>query len=162
MPVPHGVRDFVMENLVLRGRCYFHCDQDTVFRELEAYGRIAGLYHCPGGYVSRVVYYDVEPDIRWFLSWVREIAAPLHVEERDVRVATRHQWEFGSGEPPKGGLEPYIIRQLYWTQPRPSEGREEGLYICAGTPEEAGCWRLFVQKHEAASPYCPECRFKEG
>ncbi|MFQ5838870.1 MAG: hypothetical protein ACE5HJ_08860 [Thermoplasmata archaeon] len=149
--------DFVAGSLVVRGSCYFHCDQETTFRALEGLQRHVGLYHCPAGYVSRMVYYDVKPDLQWFLSWVRSAVAPLRTSERDVRVATRHGWEFGIDERPEGGIEPYVLRQVYWTQPRPSSGRTDALYICLGDPEAEGCGSLFVQAVADSKRHCPSC-----
>jgi hypothetical protein len=124
---------------------------------MEVPDRLIGLYRCPAGYVSRIVYYDTEPDSDWFLSWVRSVVAPLTVRERDVRVATRHAWEFDDVQPPQGGLEPYVLRQVYWTQPKPTPGRPQGLYICIGTRETAGCEALFLQPNQGSKPLCPGC-----
>ncbi len=116
-----------------------------------------GLHHCPSGFISRIVYFDVEAEVDWFLSWVQSQVAPFEVSVRDVRVATRHPWEFGLTGPSGGGIEPYVLREVYWTQPRPSGGRIDVLYVCVGSREAEGCGSFFVQSRMEPAPHCPSC-----
>lgn len=148
---------FVDRHMRVEGSCYGHCGKATVFRRVDGDERVVSLFHCPGGYVSRFVYYDAVPERAWFLTFLRSRLHPLDLRERDVRAATRHAWEFGEEADPEGGLRPYLFRQLYWTQPRPRGRGDERLYICVGTEDTEGCGALFVQSVGDERPLCPEC-----
>lgn len=152
-----ALRTFVADRLVATGSCYFHCRGTTVYRALEVPERVVAVYHCRPGYVSRVVYYDGNPDLDWFVSWLRSRVHPLEFRERDVRVATRHPWEFGQEPSPRGGLQPYLLRQVYWTQPRPQGRSDERVYLCVGDREADGCGAFFVQTVSDERPLCSEC-----
>lgn len=157
---PLGARElaaFVDTELRVEGSCYFHCRRPAAGLRVGEPDHVVTLYHCPAGYVSRVVYYDVDPDVEWFASWLRHRIQPLELHERDVRVATRHPWEYGRPGTTQGGLRPFLLRQVYWTQPRPRSRGDERLYRCVGSPEAEGCGTLFVQSVGDERPLCPAC-----
>ncbi len=148
------VRKYLLTEGVSCGR---HCSRPVRFVPIhEGDGSIVGAYVCPENYVSRVVYYSVNPKPDWFENLLREQAGNSRVRSRDIRYATRHGWELGGnaeseiGEATGGAG---TIKEYYWTfYPRSDEDKKEGTFLCED------CGRLFTQPLSSPSRQCPNCR----
>jgi len=148
----------VRERLVVETSCYRHCDKEASFHQLDSRGKgVVGLYACPSGFVSRVVYFDRVPDISWYKGFLKaNMSDGGTIEDRDVRIATRHPWDLGLENSGllvgKEGLVPYVLREAYWSPPRGDEkGASTGAFLCAG------CGRIFIQHIRSANRLCPSC-----
>ncbi len=147
----------VHERLIVQAKCYRHCDRDASFHELDSGGKgVVGLYVCPSGYVSRVIYFDQEPDIEWYKGFLRAKISGMRVEGKDLRIATRHPWDLGLKEAEvaigEGSLAPYVLREVYWSPPRTEKsGLPVGAFLCSR------CDRIFAQDIKSTNRLCPSC-----
>jgi hypothetical protein len=157
---------FVEKYLNFKGQCRRHCKKSTLFVELlHNLDCFIGAYVCPDGYVSRVIYFSINPDIKWFRKFLDSQVGEEMVKSRDVRPATRHGWELekeASAEinklTPKG-----IIKEIYWTTyPKTEEEKRLGVFLCSSVEGERECRRLFVQDIKAKNKVCPKCQLSKG
>lgn len=157
-----SLKGFVERYLSFRGRCSRHCDGSTSFVSLKsASNGVVGAYVCPDSYVSRVIYFSVNPNIDWFRSFLVSQVGEEVVKDRDLRVATRHGWELESdaltriGEVSPTGL----IKEVYWTTyPQTEAEKSRGVFLCSYPEKGRGCGRLFVQNIKSRERLCPKCR----
>ncbi|MFQ6074930.1 MAG: glutaredoxin family protein [Candidatus Bathyarchaeia archaeon] len=156
------LREFVERYLTFEGRCRRHCDRPASYVDLGLDSEdVVGAYVCPDGYVSRVVYFSVDPDIDWFRGFLSSQVGEGIVKDRDLRIATRHGWELGDEAlaetreiSPEG-----VVREVYWTvYPKTEAERRRGVFLCSYPRGEKGCGRLFIQDIRAKSRLCPRCR----
>ena len=122
-----------------------------------------GAYICPGNFVSRVVYFSAKPDLLWFKKELEKMMVdPKILDERDIRVATRHEWEIEESSmltreelvqyTQPEGLAPYVVREIYWVYPRQKMlDEKEGIFRCSN------CGKIFVQTLEAKNTLCRNC-----
>jgi hypothetical protein len=122
---------------------------------------VIGAYVCPGGYVSRVVYFSVNTDVTQFKSFLYSQVGEKIVADRDIRPATRHGWELGSdamaemGEVSTTGT----IKEVYWTlYPKTDNEKNRGVFVCSHSEKGKGCNRLFVQDKKSTNRLCPNCK----
>lgn len=123
--------------LKTEGRCYGHCDGRTQLVFLEKGERLISCMACPGGYVSRIVMYGRELDTAGFMHYLAEKTEGTgEVEAADIRTATRHPWDLGTGG---DGANDVVIREAYWTQNyRRSKSENPGrnaLFLCGDCNE---------------------------
>ena len=125
---------------------------------------LVGAYVCPDGFVSQVVYFSTNADREWFHNMLREQVGDEAVNERDIRVATRHGWELGEGAEHAfkssfggGG----VMQETYWTRyPQTDEQKQQAVSLCVGDGTKAGCMRLFVHNRNTMERLCPSCKVK--
>jgi hypothetical protein len=110
---------------------------------LDDSDKVVGTYVCPDGYVSRVIYFSVNPDIDWFKGFLTTQVGEEMVKDRDIRPATRHGWELGNealieiGD----GIPRGRIMEIYWTiYPKTDNEKNRGVFL------DAERKKLFVQK----------------
>lgn len=156
------LRKFVEKYLTFKGRCRRHCDGPSSFVDLGVNSdKVVGAYACPDGYVSRVVYFSVNPDIDWFRGFLYSQVGEGVLKERDLRIATRHGWELGEdalAEMKRISLRG-VVREVYWTvYPQTEAEGRRGIFLCSGPEEGKGCGRLFVQDIKSKDRLCPRCR----
>jgi hypothetical protein len=122
---------------------------------------VIGAYVCPDGYVSRVVYFSVYPDVKPLKSFLYSQVGEEIVADRDIRPATRHGWELGSDAMAEiGEVSPTgTIKEVYWTvYPETEDERNRGVFVCSYPGKGRGCNRLFVQDKESRNRLCPKCK----
>ena len=156
--------DFVERHLAFKVECRRHCDEPASFRVLltEQKG-IVGVYNCPSGFVSRVVYFSLEPDLDWFYAFLSGQLGKKMVEKRDLRTATRYGWELNeeAAEDLVGltiQLRKPVIREVYWVHhPKNDAEKNRGVFLCSDPAQGRGCRRLFVQEVTSRNRLCPKC-----
>jgi len=156
------LKKFVEKYLTFQGRCYRHCDQISSFMDLRSdLNNVIGAYVCPDGYVSRVVYFSVYPDVKPLKSFLYSQVGEEIVADRDIRPATRHGWELGGDAMAEiGEVSPTgTIKEVYWTvYPETEDERNRGVFVCSYPGKGRGCNRLFVQDKESGNRLCPKCK----
>jgi len=150
--------------LVFDVRCRGHCDAPASFRFLSTEEGVVGAYCCPDGFVSRVIYFSIEPDLDWFYALLSRQLGSGMVQRRDLRVATRHGWELGEDAVDefeglaREGKRP-VVKEVYWIRyPRTDVERSGGVFLCSDPESDRGCGRLFVQEVASKAKICPQCR----
>lgn len=155
--------DYVKKYLIVDGvKCGRHCSRPVTFALLsEDPVEITGAYVDPDMYVSRVVYFSLEPNLEWFTNTLRaQVGAKLN--EKDLRFATRHGWEFGrQGEKDARtifGSNAKGITEYYWTfYPKTDEDKKTETYLCSKA--HGGCGkRIFVRSVGDDEKLCDLCR----
>ena len=156
-----SLKEFVKKYLTFQGRCRRHCDGPSSFLDLWSdLNNVIGAYACPGGYVSKVVYFSVDPDVKLLKSFLSSQVGEEIVTDRDIRPATRHGWELGSDASaeirevtPTG-----VIKEVYWTiYPKTEDEKSRGIFICSYPEKGRGCGKLFVQDIKSRNRLCPKC-----
>ena len=157
-----SLKEFVEVYLTFEGQCYRHCDSPSSFIDLRSDSdNVIGAYVCPGGYVSRVVYFSVHPDVKQFKSFLISQVGEEIVTDRDIRPATRHGWELGSDAMAEiGEVSPTgVIKEIYWTvYAKTEDERRRGVFVCSHPGKGIGCNRLFVQDKKSRNRLCPKCK----
>jgi thiol-disulfide isomerase/thioredoxin len=156
--------EFVEKHLVFKVECRQHCGKPADFRVLltEQNG-IVGIYNCPSGFVSRIVYFSLSPNINWFYAFLSGQLGKKMVEKRDLRTATRYGWELdedGARELADltSKLQTHVIREVYWVHhPRNDAEKSRGVFLCSDPEHGRGCGRLFVQEVTSKNMLCPKC-----
>lgn len=166
LEVDELLNSFVEKYLTFKGLCYRHCNKASHFvNMLMEEDRVVGVYACRDGYVSRVVYFDLKPDVNWFRSFLSHRLGEEAVRVRDIRVATRYGWELGEDASeeiatllPAAGSAP-SIKEVYWTPYPQSEAEKiRGVFLCSNFGKSQPCRGLFTQEVTAQSRLCPSCR----
>lgn len=157
-----SLKDFVNRYLNFEARCRRHCDKFTSLNELWSdSNNMVGAYVCPDGYVSRVIYFSIDPDINWFKKFLTTQVGEEIFTERDLRLATRHGWELESDASTEiSNMSPTgVVKEVYWTTyPKTNEERRRGVFLCLDPQKGKGCKRLFVQEVHSSNRLCPKCR----
>lgn len=157
-----SLKEFVEAYLTFDGRCYGHCDSPSSFVDLRSDSdNVIGAYVCPGGYVSRVVYFSVCPDVKQLRSFLISQVGEEIVTDRDIRPATRHGWELGGDAMAEiGEVSPTgVVKEIYWTVYAQTEDeRRRGVFFCSHPRKGRGRNRLFVQDKKSTNRLCPECK----
>jgi hypothetical protein len=157
-----SLKEFVEKYLTFQGRCYRHCDRPSSFVDLRSdLNNVIRAYVCPDGYVSRVVYFSVYPDVKQLRSFLHSQVGEEIVADRDIRPATRHGWELGSDVMVEiGELSPTgTVKEVYWTvYPKTEDEKNRGIFICSHLEKGRGCSRLFVQDKGSRNRLCPKCK----
>jgi thiol-disulfide isomerase/thioredoxin len=156
-----ALREFVREHIIFEGPCRRHCNQPTNFVELkhESDG-VVGAYVCPDGYISRVVYFSVTPDLEWFKKFIRSQVSGTIFRDRDVRTATRHGWELGDeAQAELREISPTCwLEEAYWVvYPQSEAEKTQGIFLCSDQKKGKGCGKLFIQKIDSENKLCPDC-----
>jgi hypothetical protein len=146
--------DYVRKFLVVEGLpCGRHCSEPTRFLPLVEDGdRLVGAYLCPSNFVSRVVYFSVNPDGKWFEKFLRDDrGGGDRIRSKDVRKATRHGLELGrEAESRATDLFPQGIVEYYWTfYPGSDEEKKNGNFLCDK------CNKFFVKSNSSPDRICP-------
>ena len=154
---------FVEEHLSFTGKCFRHCDKPTSMKIIsQDTNRVFGVYTCPDGFVSQVVYFSQKPDLDWFKSTIESQVGAENFTSNDVRVATRHGWELGGNalESMQTALGPnQSLIEMYWTRyPRTDAQKQVTISLCTGDRSRAGCLRLFAHDSGKVEKFCPICR----
>lgn len=156
------LKDFIEKYLIFSGRCRRHCRMLTSFTYLWHDSKsVVGAYVCPDGYVSRVIYFSVDPDTQWFKSFLTSQLGENTVQHRDLRPATRYGWELGNGslDELRDVSSLAVIKEVYWTYyPRTKTGKTDGVFLCSNSEQGTGCGRLFVQDIGLTDKLCLKCR----
>jgi hypothetical protein len=157
-----SLKQFVEKYLTFQGKCYGHCDNPSSLVRLRSDSKnVIGAYVCPSGYVSRVVYFSVYPDIKSFRAFLHSQVGEEIVTDRDIRPATRHGWELGSDALAEiGNVSPTgAIEEVYWTvYPKTLDEKRRGIFLCSYTEQGRKCNRLFVQDKKSRNRQCPKCK----
>jgi len=157
-----SLKEFVEAYLTFDGQCYRHCDSPSSFVDLRSDSdNVIGAYVCPSGYVSRVVYFSVHPDVKQLRSFLISQVGKEIVNDRDIRPATRHGWELGGDAmaeirevSPAG-----VIKEIYWTvYAKTEDERKRGVFVCSHRKKGMGCNGLFVQDKKSRNRLCPKCK----
>jgi hypothetical protein len=122
---------------------------------------LVGAYVCPDGYVSRVIYFSINPDINWFKKFLAAQVGEEIVNDRDLRPATRYGWELESDTLTEMSnvSSRGVVREVYWTTyPKTDEERSQGVFLCSEPQKEKECRRLFVQEINSTNRLCQKCR----
>jgi len=145
--------------------CRGHCAAPASLRLLPIErDEVVGAYCCPGGFVSRVVYFSLTPDLEWFYVFLSGQLGSEMVERRDLRTATRHGWELGEEaakefERLAREWRKPVVKEVYWTRyPRTEAEKSRGVFLCSDPEHGRGCGRLFVQEVMSKVKLCPRCR----
>ena len=124
--------------------------------------RVVGAYVCPSGFVSQVVLFSPNPDLKWFRDMLTQQVGAENVSVRDIRVASRHGWELGEGarEILESKLGPNVsIQEIYWTRyPKTEDQKKLALSLCLGNSSRTGCMKLFIHDRDVEEAFCPTCR----
>jgi hypothetical protein len=146
--------DFADRYLVINdAKCFRHCQEPARFVPLiQESSTLVGAYVCPSNYVSRIVYFSIDPDAEWFEKLLKDQIGSL-LRSRDLRVATRHGWELGgNAEAEISEVSDHGIKQYYWTfYPKSDEEKATGAFRCEK------CGSLFVKKFADESKICSKC-----
>jgi len=157
-----SLKDFVNRYLNFKGQCRRHCNKFTSLDELWSdSNNMVGVYVCPDGYVSRVIYFSIDPDINWFKKFLITQVGNEIFNDRDLRLATRHGWELESDASTEiSNMSPTgVIREVYWTNyPKTDEERKRGVFLCSNLQKIKGCRKLFVQEVNSINRLCQKCR----
>lgn len=157
--------EFVLKYLNFTGKCYRHCDKPTAMTVVSQNSTsLVGAYLCPEGFVSQVVYFSDQPDREWFEHLLHEQVGQENVNQRDLRVASRHGWELGGDAQEtlnsrlgKGAS----ITEIYWTRyPKTEEQKQQATSLCVGDGSKVGCMKLFMHDRYSVERLCPSCRAK--
>jgi len=158
----HALKEFVERYLTFKAQCRRHCDKPSSFFELWFdLKNFVGAYVCSSGYVSRVVYFSLNPDKNWFRKYLTSQVGESVVAEYDLRPATRHGWELGSDALTSiREINPDdTIQEIYWTiYPKTDEEKRCGVFLCSDSEGKQKCNRLFVQDLNSQNRLCPACR----
>lgn len=142
------INNLVKETFSAPSNCYGHCKEQTkpTFKERDGY--IVCFQACPGRYVSRVIFYNADP--QELISYLKEVAKGIDVRERDVRVATRYGWDLGLK-----GMSEKIMRVSYWTQnygaSKVTSENRLALFLCSK------CESPFVKQFNTVVDTCERC-----
>jgi hypothetical protein len=142
------IDNFVTETFSAPSNCYGHCKEQTnpVFRKKD--GSILCFQACPGRYVSRVIFYNADPED--LISYLKDAAKGIEIKERDVRVATRYGWDLGLK-----GTSGKVMRVSYWTQnygaSKVSNENRRALFLCSR------CESPFVKEFNSIASTCERC-----
>ncbi len=126
--------------------------------------RILGAYVCPDGFVSQVVYFSQQPDMKWFTDKLASEVGRENFMPHDVRVASRHGWELGGKaretlEAKVGTNSP--ITEVYWTRyARTDAEKQTAISLCIGDGSRSGCLRLFAHDRNMVEKFCLACKSK--
>lgn len=172
----------VQQYLILPGQCYRHCSSPTSFLELlKEEERIAGAYVCPSGSVSRIVYFDINSDVKSLKNLLSRLLVDIPIRDEEIRVATRYGWELGidpvepteenriafhGSEPVMVGYGIPVAKQLYWAPPRHQTSHQTrgpsdagtSAFLCTGNEVKEGCKKIFLGQTESNVRLCPRCR----
>ncbi len=156
---------FIVKHLSFHGKCRRHCDRETSFTTiLRKEDMVVGAYTCPSSFVSTVVYASPNADRRWFIRFLQDQLGADFVRERDVRVATRHNWELGEKAStelnhllPLSAVPTFM--EIYWTSyPQSAETKSRCITLCRDPTTGRGCRHLFIQDIAGNERLCPSCR----
>ena len=156
--------DFVQRHLVFNVECRRHCDKPADYKVLSTTpdGAVGG-YICPDGFVSRVVYFSPKPNLDWFYTFLSDQLGKELVEQRDIRIATRHGWELDEEAASElacltSTLQTPLIKEVYWVyHPKNDVEKIRGVFICSDPRQGRGCGRLFVQEVTSKNRLCAKC-----
>ncbi|HXX87674.1 MAG TPA: hypothetical protein VEH86_04420 [Candidatus Acidoferrum sp.] len=156
-----SLEEFVEKYLKFQGQCK-HCDEPSSLVLLQSDPKnIIGAYVCPNRYVSRVVYFSVNPDIKLLKAFLYSQVGKQIVADRDIRPATRHGWELGSDALAEiGKVSPNgVIKEVYWTvYPKTEDERNMGIFLCSHSEKGSRIGRLFIQDKKSRNTLCPKCK----
>jgi hypothetical protein len=159
------IDDFVKKHLVFKVNCRRHCEEPAEYKAiLSEQNWVVGVYSCPDGFVSRVVYYSLEPDLDWFYTFLSGQLGKKMVKKRDLRTATRYGWELDEHAAADladltSELRTPMIREVYWVHhPATDAEKSTGVFLCSDRAHGKGCGRLFIQDITSKNRLCPECK----
>lgn len=145
------IPDLAQVLLNVATKCYGHCGETA---DLEFIGDGTVSCHvCPGRYVSRIITYGKELDLKRFKEFVRNAAPNLgEVEDGDIRVASRYAWDLGLDKK-KDDL---VLREAYWAQnyrrTKVDDPERKALFLCSNRDS------FFVQPLTSKEKFCLNCR----
>ena len=157
-----SLKSFVNKYLNFKGQCRRHCKKFTSLKELwPDSNNMVGAYVCPDGYVSRIIYFSIDPDINWFKNFLMTQIGNDIFHDRDLRLATRHGWELISDTSTEiNKISPMgMIKEVYWTNyPKTDEERRQGIFLCSNPQKGKECKKVFVQEINSTNRLCQKCR----
>ena len=152
--------------LVFKVECRQHCCKTADFRVIahaEKQDGIVGVYICPNGFVSRVVYFSLEPNLNWFYAFLSGQLGKKMVQKRDLRIATRYGWELDEDATRElayltSKLQTQAIGEVYRLhRPETEVEKSRGVLLCSDPEQGRGCRRLFVQEVTSRNRLCSKC-----
>jgi len=164
------IEGFVTRYLAHPGKCWGHCEEHTKFKKIYSdEAKVVGAYVCPGGFVSRIGYYSLFPNLTWFIAFLQGRSVAASFREEDFRVATRHPWELSAprvwirriaslmrasdmAATVTASHAPYLMKTIYWSPPHGSEKELKGVFICKQ------CESFFLQPKTSRTTICSRCR----
>lgn len=157
-----ALNDFVGRYLTFKGQCHGHCNETTSFVSLQTNSdSLVGVYVCPDEHVSRIIYFSVNPDINWFKNFILDQVGEANVNDRDIRMATRHGWELGADAIDEiNAINPAgVIKEVYLAaNPKAEAEKGRGVFLCSDLTGEKGCGSLFIRDMMSRERLCPKCR----
>jgi len=145
------IRALAQNLLNVETTCYGHCGE-TASLELIGDGTVS-CYVCPGRYVSRIITYGKELDLKRFREYLRNITSNMgEVEDGDIRLASRYAWDLGLDR----RTDELVLREAYWTQgyrrTKSDDSERPALYLCSNRDS------FFVQPLSSKERFCQSCR----
>jgi hypothetical protein len=145
------IRSLAQNLLSVATKCYGHCTE-TASLEFMGDGTVS-CYVCPGRYVSRIVTYGRDLDLRRFREYVRRATQNMgEVEEGDIRVASRYAWDLGLDRE----TDDLVLREAYWSQgyrrTKSDDPERPALFLCLNKDS------FFVQPLSSKERLCWSCR----
>jgi hypothetical protein len=147
------LKKVVEEKLSPPSKCYGHCDEESTLKLLCDKRMMIGCYTCYSGYVSRMVAYGKELDVKTFKAIVSAAIQGIgDVTDEDVRVASRYTWDLGVEGEPEG----LVLKEAYWTQnyrrTKSDDPNRAALFLCTK------CRSFYHQPATDKNRLCPRCR----
>ena len=105
-----------------------------------------------------MIYFSLEPDLNWFYTFLSDQLGREVVERRDLRLATRHDWELDKQAEKLTFKLLKPMREVYWTRyPKTDVERSKGVFLCSDPGQGRGCGKLFIQEVTSKGRLCPQC-----
>lgn len=160
--IRHNALKHVVETyLTFSSQCRRHCAATTSLVELWSNSsKMVKAYVCPDGYVSRVIGFSARASITWFRNFLLNQGVGEILNDRDLRLASRHGWELETdiSQTIKYLSPTGVLYEIYWTiYPKTDDERRRGLFLCSDDEQDKGCKQLFVQNIHSPSRRCPQC-----
>lgn len=140
------------QNLLnVAAKCHGHCKETANF-EFIGDGTVS-CYVCSGRYVSRIITYGEEFDLKRFREYLRSAAPNMgEVEDGDIRVASRYAWDLGLDRE----TDDLVLREAYWSQnyrrTKNDDPERPALFFCSNRD------LFFVQPLNSKERLCQSCR----
>lgn len=146
------IRTLIEEKFSEPTPCNGHCQQQSKMKFLTGDKDLLFCFVCPAGYISRVIAYGEEVNVRTFKEYLSKLlSGTLSLEDEDIRVATRYIWDLGVKS-----SKDRVFRAAYWTQnyrrTKSDDPDRISLFLCSN------CNSPFLQPFTSMATLCQNCR----